>query len=244
MSEKGGIADVALLARVVVRQLRDEMAASCMRRSASALALMIATLIASSASASLPDEAAKVSEVVQRTKTTRATYALYNWNRITRPGQSPVEEWGAEFNAGALHRVETPRDRVIADCAAGTGSYYSVATGKVGSGPGVAGGACGINTNRPATEAHWLGSIATAFGKADRIQLSDDKYVRTYDVRADGVIVHEVIAQNLPGEPPLIVTDAIAILPVLPSPQIFDEKSLHDSFVPDRFRRPSTKASR
>jgi hypothetical protein len=53
-----------------------------------------------------------VAAVVDRTKSTRATYAIYTWIRISRLGQPPHEEWSAEFNSGALHRVETPRDRV------------------------------------------------------------------------------------------------------------------------------------
>jgi len=106
----------------------------------------------------------------------------------------------------------------------------------------VAGAACGINTNRSPAEAHWQGIVATSFGKADRIRFVDDKYIRTYDVRTDGVIVHEVIAQNAPGEPPLIISDAVAILADLPSSQIFNETSLRQSYVPEQFRRPPKPA--
>ena len=87
---------------------------------------------------------AKVGEIIARSKLTREMYAVYFWNRIERPGQQPEEEWSAEFNSGDLHRVETPRDRIVADCAASTGTYLSLSTGKVITGPQVAGVACGI----------------------------------------------------------------------------------------------------
>ena len=64
-------------------------------------------------------ERAKVEAIIARSKLTRATYAVYAWNKMQHPEQPAVEEWSAEFNSGSLHRVETPRDRVIADCAAG-----------------------------------------------------------------------------------------------------------------------------
>jgi len=56
------------------------------------------------------------------TRNTTATYSVFAWNIITRSNKPTEQEWSAEFHQGALHRVETPRDRIIADCAAMTGA--------------------------------------------------------------------------------------------------------------------------
>ena len=88
------------------------------------------------AMAETPGDTAKVAAIIARTKLTRTTYAAYFWNRIERAGQAPVEEWSAEFNAGPRHRVETPRDRVVADCAAQSGSAWSIARGDLVVGAG------------------------------------------------------------------------------------------------------------
>ncbi|HEX4097491.1 MAG TPA: hypothetical protein VHX64_12230, partial [Caulobacteraceae bacterium] len=111
-----------------------------------------------------------VAAVVDRTKSTRATYAIYTWIRISRPGQPPHEEWSAEFNSGALHRVETPRDRVVANCEARTGSALSLVTGKVRTGPEVAEAACGIDTNFQVDAADWLGRQPSPLGPLDAIR--------------------------------------------------------------------------
>jgi hypothetical protein len=79
-----------------------------------------------------------VTPIVSRTHTTRATYAVYYWNRITPARGEASEEWSAEFNRGNWHRVETPRDRMIADCAAMKGIDLSLETGQIVSGPAVA----------------------------------------------------------------------------------------------------------
>ena len=88
-------------------------------------------------------ERAKVEAIIARSKLTRATYAVYFWNKMQHPDQPVVEEWSAEFNADSLHRVETPRDRVIADCAVQKGMHLSLPTGNIVTGPQVAAEACG-----------------------------------------------------------------------------------------------------
>lgn len=39
-----------------------------------------------------------VAPIVSRTHTTRATYAVYYWNRLTPQRGEASEEWSAEFN--------------------------------------------------------------------------------------------------------------------------------------------------
>lgn len=180
----------------------------------------------------------RVLEVLERTKSTRSTYALYVWTRVAEPGQAPREEWGAEFHSGDLHRVETPDNRVIADCRAGTGVGLAVESGETFDGPGVARVACGINTNRVFHSAEYRGVVQTRFGPADRVRLIDDELVREYDVSRDGVLLRTVFALNGPGEPEILVAEAVDVARELPARDMFDRQSLDRSYVPDNYRRP------
>lgn len=181
---------------------------------------------------------ARVLEVLERTKITRVTYSLYIWNRITPPGEEAREEWSAEFHSGELHRVETPRDRVIANCRTLTGTAISLETGERIEGPSVARVACGINTNRRFSAVEWLGTIQTRFGAADRLRLIDDELIRQYDVSRDGVLLGTVFAVNRPGEPAVLTASAVAVKGDLPERDMFDVESLSRSVVPDRYRQP------
>ena len=177
----------------------------------------------------------KVKEVVDRSKTTRTTYALYNWNELSRDGKS-VQEWGAEFHAGDRHRVETPRDRLIADCKAMTGTAYSLETGETFENPAVALAACGINTNKAFTAAEWEGQVKTPFGMADRVRLTDKDNIRTYDISPSGVILRSTYATHDAKAPLELSSEAVGVLDELPAPDMFDKASLSRSYVPDRFK--------
>lgn len=179
---------------------------------------------------------ARVEAVIARSASTRSTYAAYYWNRIQHPGQQVVEEWSAEFNSDNLHRVETPRDRVVADCAAGTGTYLSLVTGEVITGPQVASTACGINRNRRFLAMESLGRVRTRFGDADRVRLTDADDVRTYDVSDDGIILGTVYQANAPGRRIELVVRTVELSRSLPAAGMFDQPSLKVSFVPERFK--------
>jgi len=177
----------------------------------------------------------QVKAVVDRTKATRETYALYSWNEMPGDGQ-PVQEWAAEFHSGDKHRVETPRDRAIADCRAQTGAALNLVTGEMVEGSVVARGACGISTARPFTAAEWLGPVRTPFGPADRVRLADKNNIRTYDISPTGVILRATYAQNTASKPISLTSEAVAVLAQLPAPDIFDRASLSKSYVPDHFK--------
>ncbi|MBO9708638.1 MAG: hypothetical protein J7521_10525 [Caulobacter sp.] len=179
----------------------------------------------------------QVKAVVDRSKSTTATYAMYSWNDIIRDG-APAQEWGAEFHSGDFHRVETQHDRLVADCVANTGVARNVDTGQVYRGPQIARAACGINTNKPFLEAQSLGAVQTPFGPADRVRLVDPDNVRTYDISPQGVI----LASTFEGKGSAkarawsLKARAVAVLDALPDPEMFDEASLEKSYVPDRFK--------
>lgn len=181
-------------------------------------------------------EAAKVGAIIARSKLTRETYAVYFWNRMQPPGHEAAEEWSAEFNSGSLHRVETPRDRLIADCAAHTGTYLSLVTREVVTGPQIAGVACGINTNRQFLALEALGRVKTRFADADRVRVTDAENVRTYDISDNGIILRTIFETNDARHLTVLDVEAVQVLRSLPSSNMFDEASLSVSFVPDRFK--------
>jgi hypothetical protein len=177
-----------------------------------------------------------VAPIVSRTHTTRATYAVYYWNRITPARGEASEEWSAEFNRGNWHRVETPRDRMIADCQAMKGIDLSLETGQIVSGPAVAKAACGINANRPIRQSEYLGRLQSKLGEFDRVRLTDAGDVRTYDVSSDGVILGVTYA-NVDKPQDLTLTMASTGLDhALPDADMFSPESLGHSVVPDRFK--------
>jgi hypothetical protein len=185
-----------------------------------------------------PDDGdvAAVDRVVARSKTTTATYAVYQWTRLTPPGAPPVEEWAAEFHAGNLHRVETPRDRLISDCRAKTGVWLTLATGQIVQGERLAGAACGINSDKPMLRREMLGRVATPYGKADRVRITDADNIRTYEVSDEGILVHAVYQDSSVGSPVVLDSKTAALERKLPASDMFSEASLRTSFVAAAYR--------
>ncbi len=204
------------------------------------LKLLAASLLVSTAAyestSGRPGASTRVGEVVVRSKTTRATYALYTWIRMAKTGEPVVEEWSAEFNAGRYHRVETPRDRLVADCEAMTGTALRIPTGEVYSGREVAAAACGIDSNPEVALATWDGEFPSPFGKVDRIRLTNEAFIRIYDVNGDGVIVRADILYNTPGARPTLQTLSTDLFPKIPAGDMFSRESLSVSFVPEAYK--------
>lgn len=213
-----------------------------MRHAKLILALAAASLGAPGVSAPAPATSAEASAravaILARTKTTKATYAVYLWNRINRAGEAPREEWSAEFHSGDHHRVETPRDRLVANCRTGEGWAYSVETGTSFDGPWIARTACGIDTNSDFLSAEWQEALATPFGAADRVQLVTSDLVKRYDVSGDGVLLGTVYTDNSRAKTVRLVNCAVALERALPARGMFDRASLARSYVPERYRRP------
>jgi hypothetical protein len=197
--------------------------------------LFVSALIAAGLFAALEDDSVdpRAAAVVERTHTTNATYSVYLWTTINLPGRAPIGEWAAEFHQGTLHRVETPRDRIVADCAAMTGAHLQVSTGAIDRGGEYARTACGIDQGE-ILHSRWVGRLQTDFGAADAILLSRSDGDRTYAVTDNGALIAETISDEA-GELRLI-NHAVALLPSLPSTDIFSEDSLRNSVVADKYR--------
>ncbi|MDE1914995.1 MAG: hypothetical protein KGJ57_05085 [Sphingomonadales bacterium] len=177
-----------------------------------------------------------VAPIVNRTHTTRATYAVYYWNRITPARGEASQEWSAEFNRGNWHRVETPRDRMIADCVAMKGIDLSLENGRIVSGPAVAKAACGINANRAIRSSEYLGRQQGRLGEFDRVRLTDAGDVRTYDVTSDGVILGATYANVDKPQDVTLTMASTALDHALPDADMFSPESLGHSVVPEKFK--------
>lgn len=178
------------------------------------------------------DDTAAAWAILERTKTTNATYTIHYWNRVTIPGEQSFEEGSAEFHKGDLHRIEMPRDRVVADCRAKTGALLSVQTGEITEGPRVAGFACGINTNVPILSIELLPDVETKFGVAQRIRITDEQEIREYSVLENGVLVRTTYAENRPGGQTLVVAEARFLEDSVPEDMMFDKASLATRYLP------------
>lgn len=199
-------------------------------------ALLLLTAFAQATAApAAGDEAARALAVLERTKTTRATYALYLWAWMEDADGGLRDEWAAEFHSGARHRVETPDVRIVADCDAQTGTALVVASGERITGRQVSQVACGINTVQPILEAAALGSLASRFGAVDRLRIVDADAERFYAVDRDGILVGAEI-YRLRGRG-CLQNEPLAVERTLPDGDLFSEESLERSFVAERYRR-------
>lgn len=172
-------------------------------------------------------------KLIAKTRETNATYSLFLWNEITHPDGKVDQEWSAEFHQGTLHRVETPRDRIVADCAAGTGIYLRVPTKEIIRGPNVAKAACGIQANSEIIESRVLSSGSGPFGPAVVVLVRDPENIRTYTVAESGALIASTI-DDLESRR-LITANAVALLPTAAG-DIFTEASLAASAVPEKYR--------
>lgn len=171
--------------------------------------------------------------LIALTRETRATYMVVSSNLIFRPDGTTVREWGAEFHDGVHHRVETPRDRIIADCEAMSGTYLDIGKVEVIEEPGVARAACGVQANSAILSARLGGKRQTRFGPTTHLVVIDEQNVRTYDVAPDGALLGATIA----GRDGTKKLEMRAIYYAAKVPDgIFSVSSLGRSAVPARLR--------
>lgn len=202
------------------------------------IAALVLSMPALAAPPPAPDNAAQAMAVIKRSKTTKATYAVYTWNIIRLKGADPVEEWAAEFNSGNVHRVETPRDRVVADCARMDAAHRSLVDGTVKTGATIANTACGIANDDSIRQVSWLGKFPSPWGEVDRVRLVGAGLIRSYDVTKAGVIVASTFASEDKPDKAVLEMRTVALEKRLPAGRIFNRASLAKSVVPLKFTRP------
>lgn len=176
----------------------------------------------------------EVEKVLEKSRTTTATYSLYSRVEISPRDGTPSETFSAEFHRGTRHRVETAVARLVADCATMQGTALFLDTGEIDKGDWVAKAACGVNAAKPIISSKWLGAVETPFGPATRISVTDSDNVRAYDVSPEGILIASTYETH-DGKPE-VVAHPMAIERQLPEDDIFTESSLHRIVTPSRFR--------
>jgi hypothetical protein len=207
------------------------------KRMAPALAMIAVAGFLRPISAHAGDIPQNVRAVLEKTRKTRATYSLYTWNRLGEKNIYDIEEGSAEFHSGDLHRVETPRERIVANCEEMTGELFSVISDKTVEGSKVAGAACGINANADILAAELLGTVQTHFGKAQRVRITDANHVREYDVSKDGVLLRTTYRENRPGGALLVLSEVVKFERSVPDKTMFDKASLSKSYLTEYFEK-------
>lgn len=188
-----------------------------------------------------PSSQERALEILKQTKTTTATYVVYTKDYVSIDGKKPFQSWSAEFHSGDLHRVETMKHRLVANCRERTGFFVNLETGELRDGPSVANAACGVNSNNKLVSAEWLGTVSTPFGEADRIQLSDEVHIRAYDVlKRNGALLRATYAAADDDQRIQVWQETLAVTDTLPSLDIFDPESLSESFVPEEYKKLPT----
>lgn len=202
------------------------------------LSLLCAAMVAACADSAEPAPDPRALAALERTRTTRATYALYAWNWVKGSGYGTGPRWSAEFHRGHLHRVETPHVRLIADCSARTGTMLQVDSGKIESGAAIAGAACGIQSNSPVRALEWLGRKESRFGPVDMLRVTDPADERIYAVDPSGVLVASEIFPRDKAAGYCLQQEPLAVERSLPAEDMFSQESLRTSFAAARFQAP------
>ena len=126
---------------------------------------------------------------IERTKTTRATYAAYAWGVSRSETGEHGDGWSAEIHSGDWHRMEASHTRVIANCRTHVGWVYDVASGKISDSPNAWLGACGVYSPPDIRAVESIESVASPWGRLDLLKVSDPRFTRFYAISEEGVIV-------------------------------------------------------
>lgn len=127
--------------------------------------------------------------VVNSTRETRSNFIVISEALVAFEGMKPRVLVSGEFHSGVHHRMEDPDNRVVANCETREGHQFFKPDLSMNSGPEIAGGACGIGPYSADATVAFMGEIETKFGTASRVQITDAKFQRTYDVMPNGAIV-------------------------------------------------------
>jgi hypothetical protein len=202
------------------------------------VAFVLAALAGASSAESID---VKAQEVIDRSRSSTATYTVYWRVRSTERLGKPDYSWAATFSSGSRRRVENGTGRVVVDCAAGTGLQFvpGIGTGQYLGGKKVAQRNCGINAEFPIRLAKWLGQKESKFGLVDEVEVTDQEGTATYLVTAAGEIVGST--STYAGSKYITVAEPMHFDRSVPSDKIFSKASLSNSSVP---RSIQSRASR
>ena len=152
--------------------------------------------------------------------------------------------WSAEFHRGPLHRVETPHVRLVADCAAGTGTLLQVDRTETESGARVARAACGINSDLPAARPRMARpqEPPCRSGRDPRILRSDRRASLCGRRHRDTGRLRDFPRDPAAGY--CVQQEPLALERRLPATDIFSPRSLGRSFAAEQFgARPRPRSA-
>ena len=193
------------------------------------LGIFLALLAGSPAFAQ--DLPAGVQAVIDRSRSTRADYAVVLSAEVVRNGTRAIEI-DAEFQQGPLHRVEVPAMRVLANCDTGEAYVYDVLAGHLVDRPDTAAGACGISLGvDQVISGRLLNPVNGTYGRADVIELTGTNFVRRYAVTEDGIIVAEAYVPRRADVTFSLRTLGVAVSRGRQDPAMFDRGSLSRAFA-------------
>lgn len=205
----------------------------------SKLLLLLAVVVLGGGAA---DDGARA--VLARTKTTSATYASYGWMTSRDGSGSNEDSWASEFHSGDWHRIENRWRHVLANCRTHDLFEYEVATGELKRGKDADSSACGITLDGGIDSVVRLASVkSNLYGKLDAIRVTDERRVRRYQVDTRGILVRVDWRARDGSQFPCLDQEPIAILPTLPSKNIFTEKSLAKTVTPEAYQTRPSKMS-
>lgn len=201
---------------------------------------LLAVTVGASACAQEPIPS-DVQAVIDRSHNSRANYAVFLTSEVFRGDERRVEV-NAEFQQGAMHRVEVPDARILSNCETGTGFTYDVRQQRFVDSPKMSGGACGIaiGADEPFS-AKMLEPITGTFGRADVIELTGAKFVRRYAVTDDGIIVANDYEPRRADVPFALRTLSVKVVRGTQDAAMFEPKSLSKAFAPAPVSNTPTK---
>lgn len=172
----------------------------------------------------------EVRAVIERSRNPSVDYSIVQTVRTTVNGATSVGT-NAEFERGAMHRVETPLARAIADCVTGDSLTYLPSEDRVTRTTGDDGGACGVGNPEPVLSSRMLPPVTGPWGRADVIELTGRDFVRRYIITTDGIIVVGDWTPRRPDVGFALQAVRVVVTRGAPDPAMFEEASLRRIFA-------------
>jgi len=175
--------------------------------------------------------------LLQRTKTTTATYASYGWLYQLDDEGNRTDTWALELHRGDWYRGEGIKIRTLVNCRTHAGWLYDIASDTLSRNDEIWIGACGIFSGGQITAVDLLAPVNDRrFGRLEVLRVTDQRNLRYYAIDRRGVIIRSAWAAANGSPAPCIQQEPIAILQKLPGDPLFVPEDLKRSLVPERYR--------
>jgi hypothetical protein len=171
----------------------------------------------------------EVRAVIARSRNPAVDYSVVRAERVTYQGRT-FEQTAAEYERGAMHRVEVMPARAIARCGTGPSVSYFPAQDRIERFDSD-NGACGIGDSEPVLSSRMLPPVTGPWGRADVIELTGADFVRRYVVTDDGILVSSDYTPRRADVGFAVRTLRVVVRRGTPDPAMFEEDSLRRTFA-------------